>query len=43
MYKIEEKAVNAARAILFNEFGYNANELALMDMHVVWFSKTLQN
>ena len=43
MYKIEEKAVNAARAILFNEFGYNANELALMDMHVVCFSKTLQN
>ena len=43
MYQIEEKAVNAARAILFNEFGYNANELALMDMHVVWFSKTLQN
>lgn len=43
MYKLEEKAINAARAILFNEFGYNANELALMDMHVVWFSKTLQN
>lgn len=43
MYKLEEKAINVARAILFNEFGYNANELALMDMHVVWFSKTLQN
>ena len=43
MYKLEEKAINAARAILFTEFGYNANELALMDMYVVWFSKTLQN
>lgn len=43
MYKLQEKAINAARTVLFNKFGYNANELALMDMYVVWFSKTLQN
>lgn len=43
MYKLQEKAINAARTVLFNEFGYSANELALMDMYVVWFSKTLQN
>lgn len=43
MYELQEKAINAARKILFYEFGYNANELALMDMYVVWFSKTLQN
>ena len=43
MYELQEKAINAARTVLFNEFGYNANELALMDMYVVWFCKTLQN
>ena len=43
MYELQEKAINAAITVLFNEFGYNANELALMDMYVVWFSKTLQN
>ena len=43
MNEIQEKAINAARTVLFNELGYNANELALMDMYVVWFCKTLQN
>lgn len=43
MYELQEKAINAARTVLFNEFDYNANELALMDMYVVWFCKTLQN
>lgn len=43
MNEFQTKAINAARTVLFNEFGYNANELALMDMYVVWFSKTLQN
>lgn len=43
MNEFQEKAINAARTVLFNELGYNANELALMDMYVVWFSKTLQN
>lgn len=43
MYELQEKAINAARTVLFNEFGYSANELALMDMYVVWFCKTLQN
>lgn len=43
MNEFQEKAINAARTVLFNEFGYNANELALMDMYVVWFCKTLQN
>lgn len=43
MNEFQEKAINAARTVLFNEFGYNANELAYMNMYVVWFSKTLQN
>lgn len=43
MNEFQEKAINAARTVLFNEFGYNANELAHMNMYVVWFSKTLQN
>ena len=43
MYKLQEKAINAARTVLITKFSYNANELALMDMYVVWFSKTLQN
>lgn len=43
MYELQEKAINAARTVLCNEFGYNTNKLALMDMYVVWFSKTLQN
>lgn len=43
MNEFQTKAINAARTVLFNEFGYNANELALMDMYVVWFCKTLQN
>ena len=43
MYKLEEKAINAARTVLFNEFDYNANEITPADMYVVWFCKTLQN
>lgn len=43
MNEFQTKAINAARTVLFNEFGYNANELVLMDMYVVWFCKTLQN
>lgn len=43
MNEFQTKAINAARTVLFNKFGYNANELALMDMYVVWFCKTLQN
>ena len=43
MYELQEKAINAARTVLFNKFGYNANEIALDDMYVVWFCKTLQN
>lgn len=27
MYELQEKAINAARTVLFNEFGYNANEI----------------
>lgn len=43
MNEFQEKAINAARIVLFNEFGYNANEIAPMDMYIVWFCKTLQN
>lgn len=43
MNEFQTKAINAARTVLFNEFGYNANEIASMDMYVVWFCKTLQN
>lgn len=43
MNEFQTKAINAARTVLFNEFGYNANEITPMDMYVVWFSKTLQN
>ena len=43
MYELQEKAINAARTVLFNEFGYNANEITPDDMYVVWFCKTLQN
>ena len=32
MYELQEKAISAARTVLCNEFGYNANKLALMDM-----------
>ena len=44
MYKLQEKAINAARTVLLNESGYyNTNKIALDDMYVVWFCKTLQN
>lgn len=43
MNEFQEKAINAARTVLFNELGYNANEIAPCDMYIVWFCKTLQN
>lgn len=43
MNKIQEKAINAARTVLFNKFDYNANEIMPDDLYVVWFCKTLQN
>ena len=43
MNKLQEKAINLARTVLFNEFSYNANEITPEDMYIVWFSKTLQN
>lgn len=43
MYELQEKAINAARTVLFNAFDYNANEITPDDMYVVWFCKTLQN
>lgn len=43
MNEFQTKAINAARTVLFNEFGYNANEITPNDMYVVWFCKTLQN
>lgn len=43
MNEFQTKAINAARTVLFNEFGYNANEITPGDMYVVWFCKTLRN
>ena len=43
MNKLQEKAINAARTVLFNEFSYNVNDITPEYMHVVWFSKTLHN
>lgn len=43
MNKLQEKAINAARSVLFNEFSYNANKITPEDMYIVWFCKTLQN
>lgn len=43
MNEFQEKAINAARTVLFNELGYNANAITPDDMYVVWFCKTLQN
>lgn len=43
MNKLQEKAINAARTVLFNEFSYNANKITPEDMYIVGFCKTLQN
>ena len=43
MHKLQEKAINLARTVLFNEFSYNSNKITPEDMYIVWFSKTLQN
>lgn len=43
MNKLQEKAINLARTVLFNEFSYNANKITPEDMYIVWFCKTLQN
>ena len=40
---IQEKAINATRTVLFNDFDYNVNEINPNDMFVVWSCKTLQN
>lgn len=40
---IQDKAINATRTVLFNEFDYNVNEITPSDMFVVWSCKTLQN
>ena len=35
MNKPQEKAINLARTVLFNEFSYNANKIAPEDMYIV--------
>jgi hypothetical protein len=40
---IQEKAINATRTVLFNDFNYNANDITPSDMFIVWMCKTLQN
>ena len=43
MHKLQDKAINLARTVLFNEFSYNESKITPEDMYIVWFSKTLQN
>ena len=43
MNEFQTKAINAARTVLITGFSYNANQLRLRDMYVVWFCKTLRN
>ena len=43
MNKPQEKAINLARTVLFNEFSYNEKKITPEDMYIVWFCKTLQN
>ena len=43
MDQLQRKAINAARTVLFNEFGYSTDEITPNKMFVVWFCKTLQN
>ena len=43
MHKLQEKAINLARTVLFNEFSYNESKITPEDMYIVWFCKTLQN
>ena len=43
MHKLQDKAINLARTVLFNEFSYNESKITPEDMYIVWFCKTLQN
>ena len=43
MYKLQEKAINAARTVLLNGSYCSPDRLEPSDMYVVWFCKTLQN
>lgn len=43
MNKFQKKAINAARTVLFNEFGYSTDQINEEKMYIVWFCKTLQN
>ena len=43
MYKLQEKAINAARTALLNQSLHGVNEITPDDMYIVWFCKTLQN
>lgn len=40
---IQDRAINATRTVLFNDFDYNVNEITPNDMFIVWSCKTLQN
>lgn len=40
---IQDKAINATRTVLFNDFNYNVSEITPSDMFIVWMCKTLQN
>ena len=43
MNKLQEKAINLARTVLFNEFSYSLSKITPEDMYVVWLSETLHN
>lgn len=40
---IQDKAINATRTVLFNDFGYDVKDIKPSDMFVVWSCKTLQS
>ena len=42
MYELQEKAINAARTVLFNDFHYDTGALVPEKMYIVWFCKTLK-
>lgn len=43
MHELQEKAINAARTVLSNDFRYDTGALVPEKMYIVWFCKTLKN
>ena len=43
MNELQQKAINSARTVLFNDCGYSTDAITTDKMFIVWFCKTLQN